>query len=131
MGRLLSIMLAVLMLMSIGCISAFAKWPDIERLIPTVSTTGATDNSEIFCYDFPYYNQSEPTIVGTTMNVYARDGIFEGETSPLQATSCKGVYSFTFNGTTYYYVWNHSVLVPSTVVSTPKKAQELSNNLYG
>lgn len=132
MRRLLSIMLAILTIMSIGCISAFAKWPEIDRFIPTISTTGATDNSEIFCYDFPYYNQSEPTIVGTTMNVFARDGIFEGETSPLQATSSTDVYSFNFNGTTYYCVWKpYAMLVPSTVVGTPEKAKTLSQTLYG
>lgn len=83
MKRLVSIVLAVLVIMSVGCVSVFAKAKSADVGTSAVEYT-ADANEKVVVYDFPYYDASTPQIEGKTLAVYSEDGVYIGETTPLK-----------------------------------------------
>lgn len=121
--RVISIILAIISIVSIGCTSAFAKGK--SALVGCATEGAATGQAAtVYVYSFPYFDSQTPQIEGKTMSVYSPDGIYLGETGPLHKDSrytdvfdaTKPIYTFQWEGKTRLFQPSGSFVVPESDV---------------
>lgn len=120
--RMLTILFAVLMVISVSSVSAFAR----QRAYVSTSAVNYTRNGQenVVVYDFPFASDSasRPTVEGKTLEVYSYDGVYLGETTPLKKIGTAvsthdgkkyNIYRCTLNGQPIYFQdWSFQPIFP-------------------